>query len=133
MKKVSRPQYARIRRILEVIREDRQGLVPCPPTQQQPEEIRVYEYVYECECAIRLVEMVFAAYSRTLTLTRTRLSPHGLRSDGSFQVELTFETTGWKELVRWVLSWQPDVRVLAPKALRDRVRVKLQQALKSPL
>jgi predicted DNA-binding transcriptional regulator YafY len=47
--------------------------------------------------------------------------------DGS--VALAFETTGWKELVRWVLSWQPDVQVLAPKTLRNRVREKLQEAL----
>jgi predicted DNA-binding transcriptional regulator YafY len=49
------------------------------------------------------------------------------RRDGG--VELAFETTGWKELVRWVLSWQPDVRVLAPRALRERVQAKLRQAL----
>jgi hypothetical protein len=29
------------------------------------------------------------------------------------------ETTGRKELVRWILSWMPDVKVLAPKSLRD--------------
>ena len=49
------------------------------------------------------------------------------RRDGS--VELSFETAGWKELVRWVLSWQPDVRVLAPAALRERVFEKLEQGL----
>ena len=36
------------------------------------------------------------------------------RPDG--RVELRMETTGRKELVRWVLSWMPDVRVLAPKS-----------------
>ena len=41
------------------------------------------------------------------------------RPDG--RVELRMETTGRKELVRWVLSWMPDVRVLAPKSLRDRI------------
>ncbi|MCE9616019.1 MAG: WYL domain-containing protein [Lentisphaerae bacterium] len=49
------------------------------------------------------------------------------RRDGG--VERAFETTGWKELVRWILSWQPDVQVLSPKALRERVRDKLRQAL----
>ena len=44
-------------------------------------------------------------------------------------IELQFETTGWKELVRWVLSWQPDVKVLAPKRLRERVELKMRQAL----
>jgi predicted DNA-binding transcriptional regulator YafY len=49
------------------------------------------------------------------------------RRDGC--VEVRFETAGWKELVRWILSWQPDVRVLSPKRLRDRVREKMAQAL----
>jgi hypothetical protein len=40
------------------------------------------------------------------------------------------ETTGRKELVRWVLSWMPDVRVLAPKSLRDRITLKLTDGLR---
>lgn len=44
-------------------------------------------------------------------------------------VELTLETGGWNELVRWVLSWQPDVKVLTPKRLRDRVREKMRAGL----
>jgi predicted DNA-binding transcriptional regulator YafY len=43
--------------------------------------------------------------------------------DGS--VELEFETAGWKELVRWILSWHPDVEVLEPLRLRERIREKL--------
>jgi predicted DNA-binding transcriptional regulator YafY len=39
------------------------------------------------------------------------------RTDG--RVEMRLETTGRKELVRWVLSWIPAVKVLAPKSLRD--------------
>jgi len=49
------------------------------------------------------------------------------RKNGS--VELQMETTGWKELVRLILSWQPDVKVLAPKRLRDRVEEKMRMAL----
>ena len=49
------------------------------------------------------------------------------RMDG--RVEMRRETTGCKELVRWVLSWMPDVRVLAPKSLRDRIVEKLQDGL----
>lgn len=44
-------------------------------------------------------------------------------------VELILETAGWKELVRWILSWQPDVKVLAPKKLRERVDLKMKQGL----
>jgi predicted DNA-binding transcriptional regulator YafY len=43
---------------------------------------------------------------------------------------MRLETTGRKELVRWVLSWIPDVKVLAPKSLRDRIVEKLQDGLR---
>ena len=49
------------------------------------------------------------------------------RRDGG--VELTLETTGWKELVRWILSWQPDCEVLSPRKLRNRVEEKMREAL----
>ena len=50
------------------------------------------------------------------------------RRDG--RVELRMETTERKELVRWVLFWMPDVRVLAPKSLRDRIPLKLEEGLR---
>ena len=49
------------------------------------------------------------------------------RKDGS--LELSFTTRGWKELVRWILSWQPDVTVVAPRELRDRVNEKIRLGL----
>jgi predicted DNA-binding transcriptional regulator YafY len=45
------------------------------------------------------------------------------------RLELRLKTAGWKELVRWILSWQPDVQVLAPARLRDRVLEKMRQGL----
>ncbi len=39
------------------------------------------------------------------------------------------KTTGWKEMVRWILSWQPDVKVIRPKILRDRIITKLKEGL----
>jgi|LSQX01.3.fsa_nt_gb proteasome accessory factor B len=51
------------------------------------------------------------------------------RADGC--VEMRMETTGRKELVRWVLSWMPDVKVLAPKSLRDRIVDKLRDGLRA--
>ncbi len=48
-----------------------------------------------------------------------------LRRDG--RVEMRLETTGRKELVRWILSWMPDVKVLSPRSLRDRIQEKLRQ------
>jgi predicted DNA-binding transcriptional regulator YafY len=44
---------------------------------------------------------------------------------------MRMETTGRKELVRWVLSWMPDVKVLAPKSLRDRISEKLRDGLRA--
>jgi len=44
-------------------------------------------------------------------------------------MDMKFSTKGWKELVRWILSWQPDVEVLAPIELRERVRAKMRQGL----
>ncbi|HOX03496.1 MAG TPA: WYL domain-containing protein [Candidatus Paceibacterota bacterium] len=46
------------------------------------------------------------------------------RPDGS--VDLALTTTGRQELVRWILSWTPEVRVLAPVDLRQRVMERLQ-------
>jgi predicted DNA-binding transcriptional regulator YafY len=51
------------------------------------------------------------------------------RADG--RVEMRLDTTGRKELVRWVLSWMPDVKVLAPKSLRDRIAEKLRDGLRA--
>ena len=47
------------------------------------------------------------------------------------EFELRMETAGWKALVQWILSWQPDVSVLSPIRLRDRVMQKMQQGLKT--
>jgi predicted DNA-binding transcriptional regulator YafY len=52
-----------------------------------------------------------------------------VRADG--RVEMRLETTGRKELIRWVLSWMPDVKVLAPKSLHDRIVEKLITTLNS--
>ena len=49
------------------------------------------------------------------------------RPDG--RVEMRMETSGRKELIRWVLSWMPDVQVLAPKNLKDRIAEKLRDGL----
>ena len=51
------------------------------------------------------------------------------RADG--RVEMRLETTGRKELVRWVLSWMPDVKTLAPRSLRDRIAEKLRDGLRA--
>jgi len=42
---------------------------------------------------------------------------------------MRLKTTGRKELIRWVLSWMPDVKVLTPKSLRDRIKEKGRDGL----
>jgi predicted DNA-binding transcriptional regulator YafY len=49
------------------------------------------------------------------------------RRDGS--LELRLQTSSRKELTRWILSWMPHVKVLAPRELRDRVQQRLRQGL----
>ena len=52
-----------------------------------------------------------------------------IRERKNGDLELRFETAGWQELVRWVLSWQPDMKVLAPKRLKNRIDEKMREAL----
>ena len=49
------------------------------------------------------------------------------RRDGT--LELRLETSSRKELTRWILSWVPCVKVVAPRELRERVRERLRQGL----
>jgi len=49
------------------------------------------------------------------------------RSDGS--IDLAFTTTGRQELVRWILSWMPEVQVLGPVDLRRRVLERLKTGI----
>jgi predicted DNA-binding transcriptional regulator YafY len=42
---------------------------------------------------------------------------------------MRMETSCRKELVRWALSWMPDVRVLAPQSLREWIEEKLRDGL----
>ncbi|MCC6354263.1 MAG: WYL domain-containing protein [Verrucomicrobiae bacterium] len=53
------------------------------------------------------------------------------RRDGGLELRIRAAPT--IDLVRWILSWTPDVRVLAPKALRARVQRHLQPDRRSRL
>jgi predicted DNA-binding transcriptional regulator YafY len=44
---------------------------------------------------------------------------------------MRLETTGRNELILWILSWMPDVKVLEPKRLRDRIVEKLREGLQA--
>ena len=44
-------------------------------------------------------------------------------------LELSLQTSSRKELTRWILSWMPHVRVLAPRQLRERLRQRMREGL----
>jgi predicted DNA-binding transcriptional regulator YafY len=54
-----------------------------------------------------------------------------LRTRREGRVEMRLEATGRKELVRWISPRMPDVKVFAPKSLRDRITGKLQDRLRA--
>ena len=54
-----------------------------------------------------------------------------IREHRNGSLEMGVETSGHKELVRWVLSWVADVEVPGPGSQRDRVREKLREAVES--
>ena len=62
---------------------------------------------------------------------KDRLAPPQFRTRPDGRVEMRLKTTGRKELIRWVLSWMPDVKVLAPKSLHDRIAEKLRDGLRA--
>ena len=42
-------------------------------------------------------------------------------------MEILLEPSGRKELTRWILSWMANVKVLAPRQLKERVKHRLRQ------
>jgi predicted DNA-binding transcriptional regulator YafY len=47
--------------------------------------------------------------------------------DGSIVLELN--TSGWHEVIRWILSFGPDAEVLEPKAMREEIKESLRSSL----
>ena len=75
------------------------------------------------------LRLLFSAHVATYIRERVWHPSQRLRERRDGSLEMRLETSGHKELLRWVLSWVPDVEVLAPRSLRDRVREKLHEAL----
>ena len=75
------------------------------------------------------VRLLFSSHVAAYVRERVWHSSQRMIERRNGAVELRLQTTGWQELVRWVLSWQPDCRVLAPRRLRERVAEKMRQAL----
>lgn len=68
------------------------------------------------------VRLRFTAAVREWVLEREWHPAQKVKSRKTGEVELSFPAKGLFEVQRWVLSWGPQVRVLAPKALADAVR-----------
>jgi predicted DNA-binding transcriptional regulator YafY len=75
------------------------------------------------------IRLLFSAHVATFIRERIWHPSQMLRQRRDGSLEMRIETSGHKELVRWVLSWRPDVEVLAPPSLRERVQQKLRTAL----
>jgi predicted DNA-binding transcriptional regulator YafY len=69
--------------------------------------------------------LLFAQEVATYIRERSWHASQELRERRDGRLELRLETSGRKELSRWILSWMPHVKVLAPRQLRDRVRQRL--------
>jgi len=75
------------------------------------------------------VRLLFAREVATYIRERVWHPRQELRPRRDRSVELRLQTSSRKELTRWILSWMPHVKVLAPRQLRDRVRQRLRQGL----
>ena len=75
------------------------------------------------------VRLFFAREVATYIRERTRHSSQQLRQRRDGTVELRIQTSSRKELTRWILSWMPHVRVLAPRQLQERVRERMREGL----
>jgi predicted DNA-binding transcriptional regulator YafY len=76
-----------------------------------------------------MVRLLFAKEVATYIRERVWHSSQQLRERRDGHLELRLETCGRKELTRWLLSWMPHVKVLAPRQLKERIRQRLEEAL----
>jgi len=75
------------------------------------------------------VRLLFAKEVATYIRERVWHTSQMLRERRDGSLELRLETSGRKELTRWILSWMPHVKVLAPRQLRERVRERILRGL----
>ena len=73
--------------------------------------------------------LLFAREVATYIRERVWHASQRLRQRRDGTLELRLQTSSRKELIRWILSWMPHVKVLAPRPLRDRVRQRMRQGL----
>jgi predicted DNA-binding transcriptional regulator YafY len=75
------------------------------------------------------VRLLFGHEVATYIRERTWHPSQQLRERRDGTLELRLQTSSRKELTRWILSWMPHVKVLAPRQLRDRVRERMREGL----
>jgi predicted DNA-binding transcriptional regulator YafY len=75
------------------------------------------------------VRLLFSRQVATYLKERTWHPSQQLRERRDGRLEMRLETTGHKELIRWLLSWMPEVKVLAPTVLQKRIIAKLRAGL----
>ena len=75
------------------------------------------------------VRLLFAKEVATYIRERVWRPSQELRERRDGRLEVRLETSGRKELTRWILSWTPHVKVLAPRQLRERLKERMTQAL----
>jgi proteasome accessory factor B len=80
---------------------------------------------------VHRVRLLFAPRVATYIRERVWHASQRLRQRRDGSLEMRIETTGRRELLRWILSWTPDVAVLAPRALRERVVGELTAGLRA--
>ena len=75
------------------------------------------------------VRLLFAKEVATYIRERVWHASQQLRERRDGRLELRLETSGRKELTRWILSWMPHVKVLAPRQLRERLKHRMTEGL----
>jgi predicted DNA-binding transcriptional regulator YafY len=78
------------------------------------------------------VRLLFAKEAATYIRERVWHSSQQLHERPDGRLEVRLETPGRKELTRWILSWMPNVKVLAPRQLRERLKQRMTQGLANP-
>ena len=75
------------------------------------------------------MRLLFAREVATYIRERVWHRSQALRQRRDGALEFRLQTSSRKELTRWILSWMPHVKVLAPRQLRERVRERMRQGL----
>jgi predicted DNA-binding transcriptional regulator YafY len=75
------------------------------------------------------VRLLFAREVATYIRERVWHASQELRQHTDGGLEFRLQTSSRKEVTPWVLSWMPNVKVLAPRQLREGVRQRMRQGL----